>query len=537
VLFKHGFGYFIQKYNLKFHLSFSKRAAVHRYKKPMLPEVRLRKAFEELGGTYVKLGQLLSLRPDLVPRKYCDEFSKLQDKVKPFPLEEAKDLIKKELRKPIGKVFKEFEGRPVGSASIGQVHEAKLKDGKKVVVKIQRPDVEQIFQADIEIMYYIAKKLEKKGGFGKFSPVTIVKEFDRYTKNELNYLVEGGNIESFYQNLHKTSYVKVPKLYREYTTRRLLVMEFIKGRKLTDLLRHRKAFSKKAVMDSIINTIMKQVFEQDVFHADIHPGNVLVISKGKIGLLDFGIVGRLTPYLRREAVRLYAALIKRDVNGVVKHLLRIGKPSDTTDVEDFRKDVENIITEWHGTELRQVRGTHMLHRLFDKSIEHDIAMPVDIILLAKALVTVEGTCLMLNPRFNFTREAEKYIGKYIHKRMFTKESFDEFVKKSREIGETIQMIPSETLATLEKLKRGIIKIDIDDTDLRRLALDIDKSSNRLSYSMVLAALIVSAALMMHANVGPYYRGFPVPAMVLYIIAAFMCLMLFVSIVKEGALWR
>jgi len=271
ILFRHGMGYFIQKYGFKLHLPFTKRIAFHRYKKPVLPEVRLRKAFEELGGTYIKLGQLLSLRPDLVPRKYCDEFSKLQDKVTPFSFEKVKQIVERELGKPLNRIFRKFEQKPLGSASIGQVHAATLKNGQKVVVKVQRPGIKELFRADIDIMYYFAKKLEGTKSFGKYSPLTIVKEFERYTKNELNYLTEAKNIERFYENLKNVRQVRIPKLYKEYTTTKVLVMEYVRGRKLSELIRKNAKFNKKAVMNSIIHTCLKQVFEQNIFHADLHP--------------------------------------------------------------------------------------------------------------------------------------------------------------------------------------------------------------------------------------------------------------------------
>jgi len=537
VLFKNGMGYFLQKYGLKFHLPFAKRIAFHKYKKPILPEVRLRRAFEELGGTFVKLGQLLSLRPDLVPQNYCQEFSKLQDKVIPFSFEKVKKIVEKEMGKPLEKVFKKFEQKPLGSASISQVHLATLKNGKKVVVKVQRPGVREMFRADIDMMYYFAKRIENTKTFGRYSPLTIAKEFERYTKNELNFLVEAKNIDKFYENLKTSKHIKVPKLYRGYSTSRILTMQYIPGRKLSSLLRKGVKFDKKAVQNSLIHTCLKQVFEQNLFHADLHPGNILVLKGGQIALLDFGIAGGLTPYLRKEGIKLYVALVNRDIEKVTSQLLLIGKPSSSTDLGDFKREVDDIISGWHGTELRQVKVTHMLHQLFDSCIKHDIKMPVDMILLGKALVTAEGTGVMLNPRFNFVNESKSYVQKHIKKKLVTKEGFGIFLRKSQEIAEILEMIPSEALAVLSKLKHGVIKVDIDDTDLRRLALDIDKSSNRLSYSLVLAALIISGAMMMHANVGPYYQGFSVPAMVLYIIAGFMSLTLMVSILKEGAIWR
>ncbi len=537
VLFRNGLGYFIQKYGLKAHLPFSKKIAFHKYAEPDSPESRLRKSFEELGGAYVKLGQMLSLRPDLVPESLCAEFAKLQDKVPPFSPAKAKEIIEKELGKPLKKVFSTFSDKPIGAASVSQVHYAVLKNGKKVVVKVQRPGAEDAFKADIDIIYHVAARLEKSKAFGKYSPMAIAKEFERYTKNELNFLVEAGNIEQFYENLKDAEYVRIPKLYRDYTSKRVLTMEYIHGRKLSDLIRDKKEFPKEKVLSSIINTCLKQVFEQSVFHADLHPGNILVLEKGSIALLDFGIVGSLTPYLRKEGVKLYVALVNRDIDGVVNQLLLIGRPEPGADLEKFKSDVNDIVSGWYGSEMRQVRVTHMLHRLFDSCIKNSIKMPPDMVLLAKALLTAEGTGMMLNPRFNFVKESQAYVQGYLKKKAISKESFANFMRKSQDIAEVLEMIPSETLSVLQRIKQGVVKIDIEDTDLKRLASDIDRSSNRLSYAMIMAALIIGGALLMHSGTGPDFWGMSFPSLIIYTIAGFMGIMLLASIVKEGSIWR
>lgn len=536
VLFKHGLGYFIQKYGLKFHLPFLKKIALHKYRKPVAPEIRLRKAMEELGGAYIKLGQLLSLRPDLVPFRYCREFSKLQDKVPPFPYSKARKIIESELGKPMHRIFREFRQKPLGSASIAQVHLATLKSGKKAVVKVQRPNVREIFRADISILYYFARQLDKIKAFGKYSPIAIVEEFEKYTKNELNFLTEAENIEIYRKALKNEKIIKVPKLYREYTSSRVLTTEFIKGKKLSQLIAEKKKLSRKT-MTALFRSFMKQIFEKNIFHADVHPGNVLVLNKEKVALLDYGIVGKLTPYEKKEGVKLYVALVNRDTEKVIEQLLKIGKQGPDTNVENLRSEVDYIVRRMHSAESRTVRITHILVRLFESCTNNSVTMPIDLVLFAKALLTIEGTALMIDPKFNFVEESKDYVLKYRKKKLLSAESFDKFLGRSREISEALSMIPSEALSVLEKVKQGVIKIDIEDTDLKRLAYDIDKSSNRLSYAMVMAALIVGGALLMHADSPPHLMGMSFPALVLYLIAGFVGVTLLLSILKEGAIWR
>ena len=287
ILLKQGLGYSIEKMNLKSHLTFGKKTKD--VSKRVSTQVKLRKAMEELGGTFIKFGQLLSIRPDLIPESYCEEFAKLQDNVRPFPYEQVKDVIEKDFKKPIHKVFIHFEKTPIAAASVGQVHMAKLRTGETVAVKVQRPNINQIFESDIDILYYIANLAEKHiPELKDYNPVAIVNEFENYTKRELDYNLEGKNIDVFYKNFVGSKTIKIPRVFLSYTSKRVLTMEYIDGININKYKATKE--EKKKIIKNLLSCFMKQILEDGFFHADPHPGNIFILKDHRIELLDFGIV-------------------------------------------------------------------------------------------------------------------------------------------------------------------------------------------------------------------------------------------------------
>lgn len=491
VLAKQGLGYFIQEYGLKWHLPFRKRIITYD-KKNSIP-IRLRKSMEELGGAYVKLGQLLSLRPDLVPQEYCEEFSKLLDKMPAFRYETAKKEIEEELKQPLTEVFKKFDKKPIGSASISQVHKAILKNGKKVVVKIQRPNVKSQFESDIKILYYFAHKVDKYFKDTAVSPLQIVKEFERYTKEELNFVIEAGHIEQFYDLFKKNKKFVVPQVYSKYTTSKILVLDYVNGTKLSEIKDKISPKLKKEILKNIADAVFTQVLQKGLFHADLHPGNILVLPGQKIALLDFGIIGRLDNELKQQTIDMIVALVNQDSRDVTRILLKIGMPTEQTNIESFELDVDEIIRQWNPAS--SIRPTQVLHKLFNTCIKHHIRMPADLILFAKALVTAEGTCVQLDPQFNLVEYAKPKIIKILKKEARPTKVIKKFLKKSMEAGDSLSEIPEKTLDLLEKFKREPVKLDISDTDVGHLGRSIGFGSNKLSYSILAAALLLSGAML------------------------------------------
>ncbi|MBW3004892.1 AarF/ABC1/UbiB kinase family protein, partial [Candidatus Woesearchaeota archaeon] len=495
--------YFVQEFGFKWCLPFHKRVTTYQ-KRDSIP-VRLRKSMEELGGAYVKLGQLLSLRPDLVPQEYCDEFGKLLDKMPAFSYETAKKIVEEELKQPLNKVFKQFDKKPIGSASIAQVHKAVLRNGKKVVVKVQRPNAKDQFHSDIQIMYYLAHKIEKYFKESTVSPVQIVTEFERYTKDELNFLVEAENVEQFYETFKKTKKIVTPKIYPEYTTNRVFVMDYIHGAKLSEVEEGLSIKARKEIIRTISDSMFTQALDAGVFHADLHPGNILILSQQRVALLDFGIIGRLDPELKINTIDMIVALVNHDSRAVTRILLKVGLPTERTNIENFELDVDDVLRNWNPAS--SVRATHVLHRLFNTCVKNYIRMPADLILLAKALVTLEGTCTQLDPQFNFIDYAKPKIAQILKKQNKPAAFIKRFLKKSMEVGDVLSDLPEQTAELIERFKREPIKLDINDTDIGHLGRSIGFGSNKLSYSILTAALLVSGAMLI--DISPKIFGYSI----------------------------
>ncbi len=525
VLFKHGLGYFVHELGLKWHLPFLRKLAP-KGKPPTDLPVRLRKIMEDLGGAYLKLGQFLALRPDLLPSAYCDEFKKLLDRVPPLPFAKVQHVIETSLKAPTKAFFSHIDPKPIGSASVAQVHRATLKNGKDVVVKVQRPEAREHFAADIRILYYLAHKIQKR--FDRaVSPLTIVKEFERYTAQELNFTLEAKNIDRFAKHFRSSRTVVIPNVYWPATTSQLLTMDYLEGTKLTELLKHKQG---TVLAQRIVDAAFEQVLRLGSFHADLHPGNIIVLPNNKIGLLDFGIVGHLNEELIRQTVAIYAGLINKDVATVTNVLLAVGVPAPGADIDDLKLDVERIVNEWHG-DATQTRITNMMQALFESAITHRVSMPVNFILLGKGLVTVEGTCLALDPQFNFIAYSQPKILALLKEQRQPKALLKQFTTMSKQYAGLLASIPQQASAVVERIKRGSIDLNLRETDVKHLGMDLNRSSNRLSYAMIIASLLVAGALLV--DVPPKIGTYSVFTVIGLFFAACLLAVLLVSVWREG----
>ena len=374
--------------------------------------VIIRKIIEELGGSFVKLGQFLSLRPDLIPIKYCDEFAKLQDDVKPFSFEEAKKLIENSTGKSVKNIFSSFNKKVLASASIGQVYRAKLKNGDEVAVKVRRPGIEELMEADLDILTNIAKQSKKYLSYEIADPECIVEELRSYTVHELDYMHETMNVLKFYKSFKNTS-VKIPKPYKELCSDKIVVMEFIEGVKLNNYLKKKAPLKKrKEIADEIINAFFKQVFIDGIFHADPHPGNILVLNKAKyphkaIAFLDFGITGEVTEEVKNSLLHLFIALIDKDVEKIITamselHLVDANSP-------DLRKDMKNMLGPYYGVSLNKINVPKLFIQSMKVAKKNNIKIPADYVLLGKAMITLESVCSVIYPEFNFVESAKPFI--------------------------------------------------------------------------------------------------------------------------------
>ncbi|MDP7323553.1 MAG: AarF/UbiB family protein, partial [Candidatus Woesearchaeota archaeon] len=316
------------------------------------------------------------------------------------------------------------------------------------------------------------------------------------------------------------------------TTKKILTMEYIEGESLSQIIKSKKSKKNKKIVDTFCNAVMKMLYVDGFFHADLHPGNIFVLKGNKLAFLDFGIVGSINENMRRRIVDMLVAMVLKDIERISYLMTKIGERTDKTNIEQYEREVENIIITWHGTSLKQIKISQMLHLLFNASIDNHIILPQFLVLYGKAFVTLEATGQLLYPEFNAVEYVEPYVKKVLKQRYSPKNVFKEFIDKTRRSAELIQEIPDDARVIMDKLKSGTFKIDIEDTQIKQLGLDVDTSSNRLAFGFVAAAFIISSALIFGTNLGPKYLGYPIISMFLFLVGIVFLILLFSSILRE-----
>jgi|ETNmetMinimDraft_2_1059921.scaffolds.fasta_scaffold06765_3 ubiquinone biosynthesis protein len=531
-LLKYELGFIIHKLHLKHHLPLHKRLQTKQFEEKNDGPYKIRRVFEELGGAFTKLAQLLSVRPDLIPPDYIIELEKLQDKAKPVPFEDIKEEIEKQLKKPLKEIFPYFKKAPIASASISQVHEAKLKNGQRVAVKVQRPKIRETMEEDISIMFFLANLLEKHiPRLREYSPITIVKEFETWTRQELDFRIEAKHAKRFYYNFKDSRTVKIPKVIDEHTTSKILTLEYIDGTELHDIKKIKKKHCniKKAIKNGF-DAILTQVFVHGFFHADPHPGNILVSKNSTISFVDFGIVGYFDDELKNKAIGVFYGIIENEPDKIIDALTDMGL-STKEGRSRFRMDLEDLIRPLQDNSLSDVKVSYVLEDIFELAHKHKVKLPVDLILFGKTFITLEGLALRYYPDFKMVEQSKPFIKK-IKKQSFNQLKED-IINTGWKYKKLIKIIPDKTSGFLNKLEAGSIKVDIEDKDIKNLTSELDKSSNRLTYGMIIASLIIGSALLSYIGKGPMISGLSIFSIAGFFVAILLSIILAISILREN----
>ncbi|MFH1456064.1 MAG: AarF/ABC1/UbiB kinase family protein [archaeon] len=537
VLFSKELGFVIERLKLKTHLTLSKKIQQSKFKnKPKSMSITLRQVMEELGATFVKLGQLLSLRTDFLPKEYCEEFAKLQDDVLPFEYSQVKKIVEKEFGKPIIKIFKEFEKIPIASASVGQVHRAKLKNGKVVAVKVQRPGIQNTFQTDIELLFELAKLAENyMDELKQYDLKNIVEEFERYTRKELDYKLEGKNIDTFYAVYKYNKYIKIPKVYWDYTTSKVLTMEFMEGVKISEIKSFEKLKSnRKTICKLLTQAFIVQTLEYGVFHADPHPGNIFVQKNNQIALLDFGIIGRLTPDMKESLGKIFIGLIKHDLDTLTQGFLDVGMVEGDIDIKRFKEDLYESLSYYYNISLKQTNMGNFFYDVFALARRYNMKFPTNFVLLIKAMVTTEGFCKKLDPNFNFVQVSRSYAEDLVSKRKAPGYLLKSVKRTALGFKDVMQNLPQDIRKITTMIQKGtLVNVDINNEDIKRFTIEMDRSSNRLTFGLIIAALIVAASLITLTNMPPFLLGLPFLSWFALGLVGILSLLLIFSILREN----
>lgn len=541
VFFKYGFYQFIEQVNLARFIPFRKRILEKfPYIDRAFPE-RLRHAFEELGPSFIKLAQILSARPDLITKAYADEFKKLQDEVPPFRFEEVRTIIQEELGAPLEEIFKEFEVRPIAAASIAQVHGATLKSGESVVVKIQRPRIKEIIETDIDIMRFIAELMDRYMPEAEFfNPKGIVEEFSKTVRKELNFREEARNLNRFRRNFEGHKYIYIPRLYPEYLTEKVIVMERIEGIRIDRVSEIEKlGFDRSHIARIGLEAYLKMIFEDGYFHADPHPGNIFIMPDGRIGLVDFGIVGHLTPELMESLAQAFISLVKRDFDSLIEQYIDLGFVSEEVDIESFRRDFKadlmDFLVPLYGASISEINFTEYLDTLTHLAIKHKLKIPSDFLLVNKSLLILDSIARELDPSFNFISVAEPYASKLIRSRYNLQRLYDRTRRNLDEFTAFLTATPKQLRLLFRKALRDELNFKITHIGLERLMRDLDRSTNRLSFSIIVAALILGSSILTLSSVGGKIFDMPLLGAIGFLMAFVLGLWLLISIIRSGRL--
>ena len=533
VLFEGGFDFLIEKIRLRHRIPVTKRVKARiGQKKAFSMEKRLRLTLERLGPTFIKLGQVLSVRPDLIPKSYIKELEKLQDSVPAFSYDIARQQIKKELGKDIRDIFSSFDKKPIASASISQVHKATLKDGKKVAVKIQRPDVKKIMETDIEIMFYVARLLESRiPKIRRFMPVKVIEEFSNWTEKELDFKKEAINAEIFAKNFSGSKTVKIPEVYPDFTTAMILTMEFIDGIELHNIPEiKRKKINLRPLLNSGFDAVLTQVFVHGFFHADPHPGNILITKDMKVAFVDFGIVGYFDEDLKAKSIDLFYGVISNNPETIVATLADLGS-AEIENREELKYEISDLLEPLQSSSITHVKVSRVLEEILDLALSHGIKVPMPFVLFGKTIITLEGIALEYDPKFSIVESSRPFIERLMRQRYNPVNQLNQLMKNMMKFRKFAENLPDQTTRALKKIEKGTIKVDIDDTDIKKLSLEIDRSGNRVAYSMLIAALLIVGALTV--NFGkPFILNVPLIPFLSFFVAFMLSIILFISILRE-----
>ncbi|MEO9456980.1 ABC1 kinase family protein [Chromobacterium phragmitis] len=496
--------------------------------------VRVRLAFEELGPTFIKLGQILSTRVDVFPPDWIEEFEKLQNRVPPVPAEAVRRLVKEALGSEPGELFAEFDMRPIGSASIAQVHRARLKDGSEVAVKLRRPGIAEKVEADLRILAHLAHLLELEfPELRRYQPSGIVAQFSRSLRRELDLAIEARNMERFAKDFTDDPFVTVPQVHWAYTNAAVNVQSYVDGVPASDLARLRDSGLDPVLLAQRgADAVLKMILINGFFHADPHPGNVFFLSEHRIAFIDFGMAGRISHVRRDEIVDLLSAVAEHNEHGIIDVLIE-WTGNTPVDMQKFADEVGEFMFQYEHVPLKGLNISQLIADIMALIRNHGIVLPPDMAMLFKALVTLEGLGRQLNPEFQLVAHITPFVKELIVARYHPAA----LLKRGRQsLSEGLEMIsglPRDLVRVGRDMRHGKFRVNLDLQRLDNFGKQLDRSSNRLTMGIVTGCLIIGSSIVMTVNAGPKLFGLPFFGFVGFMLALFNSVWLVWSIWRSG----
>ena len=465
---------------------------------------------EKMGPTFIKLGQLLSTRADFLPPAYIHALTRLQDQINPFPFEQVEAIVSSELGVRISKAFAEFVEKPLATASLGQVHRATMHDGRVVVVKVQRPGIREIIAEDMEVLEEIAAFLDKHTPWGKrYEFGKMLEELRRSLWRELDYRLEARNLSTLGANLREFTRIIVPAPIEDFTTSRVLTMEFISGKKITELSPlARLDFKGADLAEELFHAYLKQILVDGFFHADPHPGNVFLTDDHRIGLLDLGMVGHLTPGLQENLLQLLLAVSDGRGDDTASLAIKIGEPKDDFSEHPFRQSVAGLVSEQQGSQMDQIQVGRVVLEVTQIAGDNGLRVPAELTLLSKTLLNLDLVGQTLDPKFNPNASIRRNAEKILRQRVWKAVSPTNLFGGLLELKDLLGRLPSRLNRILDAIAHNELKVKVETIDEDVIIEGLQKIANRITLGLVLAALIVGAALLMRVETPFRLFGYP-----------------------------
>jgi ubiquinone biosynthesis protein len=503
--------------------------------------LQLARDLEALGPTFIKLGQLLSSRSDLLPAPYLDALARLQDRVEPFPFEQVEAIVASELGVRLSKAFLEFDPDPLAAASLGQVHRAKLRDGRPVAVKVQRPDIRQVILEDLEAFAEIAAVVDRHTEIGRrFAFQDMLAEFRKTLLRELDYRREAVNLVTLAHNLRDYRRLVIPRPVDDYTTSRVLTMDFVKGRKITDLSPlARIDLDNRELAEDLCKAYLDQILIDGFFHADPHPGNLLVTDDGRLALLDLGMVARIDPAMQEQLLKLLLAVSGGQGQEAAQATLQIGTPLADLDEARYRREVADLVGSYQNVAGSRIQVGRTVIGLARLAAENGVRPAPELTMMGRALLQLDDSARALDADFDPNQIVRQQSDSILRRHMLKKLSPANVLATALEMQEFVQHLPGRLNTVLDNLAANKVQLKVDVFDETRMMDNLQKIANRIALGLVLAALIVGAALMMQVSTSFRLFGYPGLAMVLFLLAAAcgFILILTVFLNDDWRVWR
>lgn len=495
---------------------------------------RFKKMLEELGPTFVKFGQLLSTQEGILPEPFIEELKQLQDSVEPFAFEDVEKIIESEFGKRMEDIFEEFEKQPEASASLGQVHKAKLKNGEYVAVKIQRPHIEDVIASDMFLLKRLGMLISKRvKQFFHFDIMPLIDEFDKTIRREMDYEIEAHFIEVFKKNLFRFNYVYVPSVYWEYTTRKIITMEYIFGFKATNKQSIIDAgFDLKQLATKGAKVFWYQIFDVGLFHADPHPGNIIIMEDGKICYIDYGMVGKITDDDKVNLIEMISGFIEKDSVKIMYSIENFASVGDDVKEDELTSDIDELIEMYHSLPLKRMNLTKILRDVFAILRKHKIIIKRSSSRLLRAIMIADGVGRDFHPDFNFVDVAAPYFKRFAKKYYSPLNVLKLFLKPNPDYLIAARKLPSATKQVVSSFQKGSFRISTQVDEFSRMISTFRYVARQIGISLIMSAVIIGMSIMLAYNVGPKIHSIP---LVLVISLIFLILLIIGIIDSEKKL--